>query len=526
MTPNPELGHSTPPAADESRIQWLESVLNAFQERVIATDQYGRVMYCNRSASLAYGLPIEGASGRLITELFPAVEAYPAVQELDPERSNHSWTREVDVNRHDGSRFTTLVSKYPLHDGRGALMGAVYVASDPATARVPADEERQIHKLAAVGRLAVEVAHDFNNILTSIEGFTELLLERLDPLGTLHADALEIRAATQRAVRLTRRLLAYNRKTVAESTTFSVSAVVASLEEMLRRLVRADIQLQLRYESSRGRISGDPMQLEQIVVNLLVNAVDAISNGGRILIGVEDVDVEEPAHGGTVPAGEYVVLTVSDTGCGMTEETASRIFEPFFTTKPIGQGTGIGLSTVRDAVEQFGGCITVFSRPGNGTTFRVFLPRAKSVSASDDHAAPAPGARTILLVEDDYSVRKFLRRGLEQAGYSIIDAAAPSEALFKLDTIAGCGIDLLLADIMLPEMSGAAFARQLRDRYPNVNVLLMSGYDLNDLAHMAGVSDITASLDTTILAKPFTIQQLLWNVQAILCTPGVQPRLE
>ncbi len=382
---------------------------------------------------------------------------------------------------------------------------------DEATSRMKAEtalsakeeEFRQAQKMEAVGRLAGGVAHDFNNLLTAITCYSDLLLVDLKEGDPLRSKVQEIKKAGDRATSLTRQLLAFSRRQVLAPRVFSPNAVVSDMEKMLRRLIGEDIELVTVHDSSIGCVKADLGQFEQVVLNLAVNARDAMPKGGRLTIATAAQYLEEGALQG-LPAGRYAVLSVEDTGCGMDEETRSRIFEPFYTTKE--QGTGLGLSTVYGVVAQSGGQIAVQSEPGCGTTFRIYLPEAKETaeerSVMTASARPATGTETILLVEDEDLVRDLARTILISRGYKVLPAANGGEAVLLCEQYSG-PIHLLVTDVVMPRMSGPDLLERLSPLRPEMKAIFMSGYtDASILRHSA------IDPATPFIQKPFSTEQL------------------
>lgn len=375
---------------------------------------------------------------------------------------------------------------------------------------------RQSQKMEAVGQLAGGIAHDFNNLLTAITGYSDLLLEDLAPNDPRRLDIDEIRAAARRAASLTQQLLAFSRKQVLQPRVLSLNEVVTNAEKLLRRLIGEDIALQTRLDPAIGAIMADPAQLEQVIVNLAVNARDAMPNGGRLVLGTANVtfDAAGAAGDAVVPAGAYVQLTVSDTGMGMDDETKARLFEPFYTTKGPGKGTGLGLSTVYGIVKQSGGFIWVNSEPARGTTFDMCLPRVDAAVEELTTTARAQdvprGTETILLVEDEPALRTVARRALERQGYVVLEAADADTALGLASRHHG-PLDLLVTDVVMPGGSGPELATRLVAARPHVKVLYMSGYTDEAIVHH-GVLEAGVAY----LGKPFSPDDLGRRVRAEL----------
>jgi len=374
-------------------------------------------------------------------------------------------------------------------------------------------------KMEAIGRLAGGVAHDFNNILTAIGGYTDLLLADLPAGDHRRHDVEEIHHAAQRAAGLTHQLLAFSRRQVLQPKVINLNALVPDIEKMLRRLIGEDILFATVLHPRLGNVRADPGQLEQVIVNLAVNARDAMPDGGRLTIETRDVELDEvyATDHPSVKPGRYVMLAVTDTGVGMDEETKARIFEPFFTTKVRGKGTGLGLATVYGIVQQTGGHIWPYSEPGLGTTMRVYLPRVDDPADPIEHTGDAAlgavgGTETILVVEDEAPVRAVTRQLLQRNGYTVLEAADGPAALALVDGEAGGRhIDLLLTDVIMPGMSGRELADQLIARRPNLRVLFMSGYTDDAVVRHGMLEPGLAYLE-----KPFRPPMLLKKVRGVL----------
>ncbi|MBN1346072.1 MAG: PAS domain-containing protein [Phycisphaerae bacterium] len=379
---------------------------------------------------------------------------------------------------------------------------------------------RQSQKLEAIGQLASGVAHDFNNILTAILGNVELSMGELRDAAEANPfliSAMEqIERSAQRATALTRQLLAFSRRQISQPQILNLNRLLADLDKMLRRLITENIVLETITESELRPVLADAGHLEQVVVNLVVNGADAMPDGGRLTIETSNVELDEGylATHAEVAAGSYVLLTVSDTGCGMTPETCERIFEPFFTTKPRGKGTGLGLATAYGIVKQSGGHIAVYSEPGRGTTFKIYLPVTEGLSVAADRAPivaePLGGNETLLLVEDDRSVGELAAQVLRSVGYTVLTASGGKEALLEVARHRE-PIGMLITDVIMPDMNGRQLSQALLIERPGLAVLFISGYTSNVIAHH-GVLDEGVEL----LEKPFTRHQLLARVRAVL----------
>src|SRR5213080_1623524 len=417
------------------------------------------------------------------------------------------WTKQ-------GQRFDVDLVARPLEFAN--RHARLVLARDVSAQRQLEAQLRQSQKMEAVGQLAGGIAHDFNNLLTAILGSTQLLLHNTPVGDARREDAEEIRHAGLRAAELTRQLLAFSRRQVLAPKVLDVNAVVANMDRMLRRLLGEDVELATSRDPAAGTVNADPGQLEQVLLNLAVNARDAMPGGGRLSIGTTRVSLHEEhvERRHRMPAGDYVCLAVADTGVGMDETTQAHLFEPFFTTKEVGKGTGLGLATVYGIVKQSGGYIWVYSEVGHGTTVKVYLPRVPGVAEAPAPAAePKPvrgGDETVLLVEDAAPVRTLARRSLEARGYRVLEAADGPSAL-QLSARHLEGIDILVTDVVMPGMSGRELAERLAPERPSMKVLYTSGYT-DDAMVRQGV----LSAGVAFLQKPFVPDTLARKVREVL----------
>jgi two-component system cell cycle sensor histidine kinase/response regulator CckA len=402
-----------------------------------------------------------------------------------------------------------------VHHRDGGIAAIECIARDVSDRKLLEEQFRQAQKMEAVGRLAGGIAHDFNNLLTVINGYSSLALEELDSADPLYTSIGEVNKAGERAAGLTRQLLAFSRRQVLTVQVLDLNSVVADVDRMLRRVLGEDIQYGTAPAPALHSVRADRGQIEQVIMNLAVNARDAMPDGGRLMIETANVELDEnyAAQHSEVTPGDYVMLAVTDTGHGIDAATLSRIFEPFFTTKPQGRGTGLGLATVYGIVKQSGGSIGVYSEPGQGTTFKIYLPR---VNAPPERVERRPAARqitgsgTVLVVEDEESVRALILTVLKQAGYRILEARDGAEALAICDRHQGT-IHLVITDIVMPEVSGRELAERVKTKRPEVKLLFMSGYTDN-----AMVQQGTLESDMPFLQKPFTPGALAGKVKALL----------
>ncbi|MGD9975392.1 MAG: PAS domain S-box protein [Desulfatirhabdiaceae bacterium] len=421
------------------------------------------------------------------------------------------------VNRHkNGTLYTVETSISPVLDASGRIVNFVAVQHDITEHLRLTAQYQQAQKMESIGRLAGGVAHDFNNMLNVISGYTELALGQLKPEDPITGNLEEVLAAARRSADITRQLLAFARRQTVAPKVLDMNETVEGMLKMLRRLIGEDIDLSWKPGSRLGSVNIDPSQIDQILANLCVNARDAISGVGRLTIETANVRFD-PAycadHAGFVP-GEYVMLAVSDDGCGMNKETLSNLFEPFFTTKEVGQGTGLGLATVYGIVRQNEGFINVYSEPDQGTTFRIYLPRhtekvEQPQNLADEKITSGHG-ETILVVEDEISVLKLAHIILERLGYTVLAAATPADAECLADEHSG-RIHLLITDVVMPFMNGRELAARLQTRHPEIKTLFMSGYTANVIAHH-GVLD----KGVHFMQKPFSRSELAEKVREAL----------
>ena len=426
----------------------------------------------------------------------------------------------TQCRRHDGVLVDVSLSTTAMRNAVGEPVSIVGIYAD-VTARLHLEAElRQAQKMEAVGRLAGGVAHDFNNLLTVITSFSSMILSDADADAPWRADVNEIKLAADRAARLTRQLLVFSRRQVLRPQVIDLNTTVEDLEKMLRRLIGEDVALETRLAADLWPVRVDPGQIEQVVMNLVVNARDAMPDGGRLRITTSNEAVPQSlasAHGGRASAGDYACLVVTDTGSGMSPDVRSHIFEPFFTTKGPGKGTGLGLSTIYGIVQQSDGFIQVESALDVGSTFRIFLPRAEvdiiEVPAPAAQLSAPEHARTVLLVEDDAPVRAAIGAMLRRGGCQVIEAESGEQALGILARDAA-SIHLVLTDLVMPRVSGRDLGRHVRATFPSLPVVYMTGY-----AADAAQGHWALERDAVVLDKPFTTEPLLRAVNEALGRP-------
>jgi len=434
----------------------------------------------------------------------------------DARRTGMGRTVEYRIRHKDG-RWLTLESTASVVRNRDGEVEKLVIVNRDITARKQLEEQLyRSQKMEAIGRLSGGVAHDFNNLLGLMIGYSEALQERIPPDDPYREAVDEIQNAGKRAAALTQQLLAFSRKQVLEPRILNLNTIILDVEKMLRRLLGEDIEMQLVLSPNTCAVKADRSQIEQVVLNLVVNARDATPNGGKLIIETGNWELDRSTvlrHPYVIP-GPYAMLKVTDTGCGMDAELQSHIFEPFFTTKEKGKGTGLGLATAYGVIKQSGGYIWVDSEVGKGTTFRIYLPEVSAAAETipEEKVVPrvAPECRTILIVEDERSLRKLTRKTLSDAGHKVFEAGDASEAL-ELSWKTKVGIDLLLTDVIMPGMSGKKLADIMVTERPGIGVLYMSGYADGEIATHGILEEGTA-----ILRKPFTRDQLMRQVEDVL----------
>jgi len=503
----------------EAAIRFQAQLLNAVQQAVVATDPSGVVIFWNRFAENLYGWTTDEAVGKPIMELTPAPYMRDHGHEIvERTAGGGSWTGEFLVQGKSGKAFPALLTSSPFLDEKGTILGLVGVSIDLTERRSLEEQFRQSQKMDAVGRLAGGIAHDFNNLLTVIRLNTEIIIEGLDPSDPRADDVKQIRSAADRASALTRQLLAFSRKQILQPRVLDLNTVVTSLEPMLRRLIGADISISVS-SGARGYVVADPGQLEQVLVNLVVNARDAMPQGGRITIETMNKELDEnysSEHSPVIP-GRYIALAVGDTGIGMDKDTKEHAFDPFFTTKEAGKGTGLGLATVYGIVNQSGGYVWIESEPGLGSTIKVYLPEVSAAAAftsvgeaSTPAKAAARGSETILLVEDEDAVRSLTGRILVKQGYRVLPAQ-DGRAAMEIATQEEGHIDMVLTDIVMPGINGRALVEKLSGIRPQIKSLYMSGYTDDDIVRRGFVGP-----SKSFLQKPFTSEALIQTVRKVL----------
>jgi PAS domain S-box-containing protein len=494
------------------------ALLESASQAILSIDPAGRIVLANRRTEEIFGYAREELLGARIEILLPESKRASHGRQRDeyfaqPRIRPMGTGLDLAGRRKDGTEFPVEVSLSYIETQDGTF--AIAFVNDTSERKKLEEQLMQAQKMEAVGRLAGGVAHDFNNMLTVIEGYNRMILDELSPLDPLRGCAEEIMKAADRAGALTNQLLAFSRRQVMQPRVMSVNTVIQRTEKMLRRLIGEDIEVRLGLGQDVGNIRADPTHIDQALVNLVVNARDAMPTGGKITIETANVHLDDTyvkTHPGVFP-GDFVMIAVSDTGHGMDAETRRRIFEPFFTTKEKGKGTGLGLATVYGIVKQSGGDIWVYSEKDKGTTFKLYFPRVASSAADAAESAPElqpTGSETVLLVEDEKAVRDLTAKMLQKLGYTVLVAGGGAEAIEIARSFTG-PINVLLTDVVMPSMSGRQVADALSGSRPGMKVLYLSGYTDNTVVHHGVLES-----GVNFLPKPFSREVLAKKLREVL----------
>jgi two-component system cell cycle sensor histidine kinase/response regulator CckA len=512
-------------AALEERTALLKAIFDGTSDAIFMKELDGRYILANDAAAELVGRPLEEIIGKHPRELFDARTVATVIErDRDVLASGHPTTFEDEVTYLKGVTRMIMTTRSPYRDGNGEIKGVVGIARDMSEYRALENRLRQSQKMEAIGTLAGGVAHDFNNILMVINGYSQMLADAMGPQPALRGHLEQIQKAGERAASLTRQLLAFSRKQTIQPEPLNLNDMVEGIEKLLHRLIGENIQVITRAAADLGLTMADAGQIEQVILNLAVNARDAMPEGGKLTLETHNVELTASSTellGGRRP-GRYVELVARDTGVGMDMTVQAHIFEPFFTTKPTGKGTGLGLSTVYGIVEQAGGFITFSSIPGEGTVFHILLPRIDEPVAQKAPVVrtegSARGLETVLLVEDDESVCELVGGILRAKGYKVLSAGRPQDAVALCERHGG-RIDLLLTDVIMPGFSGAELSKRLTAKYPDLRVIFMSGY-IDDLMVREGMN----RHEVSFLQKPFTPSNLAKKVREVLdgAAKGVQ----
>ena len=504
----------------------LQSALDALPEQIAIVNQGGSIVAANAAFRSSVGdRGIAGSSYLTVWQRAFSPDAEDAATVADGIRELHTGERssygvEYSVTRDKEQRWFSLrARRFPDRDER-----LLAIENQDITARKRLEDQlRHSQKMEAIGQLAGGIAHDFNNLLAVIQSYGQFLAQDLEPADPKRSDVEQVLLAAEAAAGLTRQLLAFSRQQVLKPEVLDPNAVISQFEKMLRRVIGEDVEYHAVLDPSIGRVKADAGQLQQILMNLVVNARDAMPSGGKLTLETGNFVLDEEyarVHAG-VGAGEYVAISVTDTGSGMDAETQARIFEPFYTTKGIGKGTGLGLSTVYGIVQQSGGHIWVYSEVGRGTTFRIYFPLIDEPTATARRVLsthPARGSETVLVVEDNDAVRAAICRILRRAGYEVVEAAGAEDAR-AVCAQKGRAIQLLITDVVMPFVSGPELAAELASARPELKVLFMSGYSGNAITRHGVLRE-----GVMFLHKPFTPTSVAHAVREVLAAPRVDPR--
>ncbi len=494
-----------------------DAVIQSSPLAIWAVDLSGNVNLWNRAAEQIFGWKECELIGQPLPVIPPdQAEEYQSWLERFRKGESLSGVERTRVKK-GGAPIEVIIWTAPLRDSAGNIRGTIAIDSDLTQHKLLEAQFRQSQKLEAVGRLAGGVAHDFNNLLTVISGYSELLSSEAQDRPALLDYANEIQYAANRAGALTGQLLAFSRRQISQPRVLDLNEVVTHSMKLLRRVIGEDIEIETHLDPKLGQVKVDPIHIDQVIMNLVVNARDAMAGGGKLTIETanQTLDADYVGRHIGVEPGHYCMLAISDTGTGMDAETRSRLFEPFFTTKEAGKGTGLGLSIVYGIVKQNNGEIMVYSEPGQGTTFKIYLPMvevSEELSAQEARASEFRGTETILLCEDEDAIRRLVHAMLSKQGYRVLNASTPEEAL-RLSTQTAGPIQLLLTDIVMPRSSGFELMKEMREKRPGLKVLYMSGYTDNQVSRSWAIEP-----DTPFIQKPFTAAALTQKVREALGT--------
>ena len=504
----------------EATLHQLRATVEQSPDLVMITNFAGVLEYVNPAFESLTGYSREEVIGQTLGILKSEQQAGEFYEEMwDTVLSGRAFHGVVMNRKKNGETFILEKAITPLHDAEGQITHFISTGRDITDQRRLESELQQAQKMDVVGRLAGGVAHDFNNLLMVISAYAELMLDSLEPENRLRENVGEIVGAARRAADLTRQLLAFGRKQVQSLQSLDLNAVIGEISRMLPRLVGEDIQLVFTPGPNLGKVEADSGQIEQIMMNLAANARDAMPRGGRLTMETANLVLDETCslQHATVPCGDYVLITVTDMGEGIPPEHLPHIFEPFYTTKEEGKGTGLGLATVYGIVKQSAGFVRVWSQPGMGTSFKIYLPRAQAGATRLVPPKVAPdsphGCETVLLVEDESAVRQPTRQFLARNGYTVLEASDGEEALRVSREYCGA-IHIMISDVVMPQMSGPLLAQQLSAERPHMKALFVSGYAENTVLRHGAID-----LSTCFLQKPFGLRTLAQKTREVLDAP-------
>jgi len=500
-------------AALRETSQTLRTLIDASPVAIMSLDPAGRVTVWNRAAERMFGWSDREVLGQPLPTV-PEDKRAEFEAALERNRRGEATIYATQRKRKDGSLVNVLTSTASIFDSEGRVAATMAIFADITEQKHLEEQLRQAVKMEGIGRLAGGIAHDFNNLLTVIAGRTYLLMSQLPAGHAMRRDLELIEQTGERAVALTKQLLAFSRKQILAPVVLDLNNVVTSMKQLLERVLAEDIDLIIDLDPSLGRVLADQGQLEQVILNMAVNSRDAMPDGGQLVLETSNMEVDDTylrQHVDLHP-GSYVTLAVTDTGTGMAPETVAQIFEPFFTTKEVGRGTGLGLATAYGIVKQSNGHITVYSEPGHGTTFRIYLPKAGgdvAAAVAVETSTPS-GTETVLLVEDDLNLRKLADELLRQQGYIVLEAEDAPDAIRIADQYSGT-IHLVITDVVMPKMNGRTLARVIHEHRPDAKVLYMSGYTGDAIVHHGVLEP-----GTPFLEKPFTPGTLSRKIRQVL----------
>jgi PAS domain S-box-containing protein len=500
----------------EDEMTILAQALRCISESVCVTDLDNNIIFVNDAFLKTYGYERKELMGKHISIVRSAGESEEAYKDILPESLKGGWKGEVINKKKDGTEFPVHLSTAVIYEQSGYPVALIGVATDISDRKHLETQLQQSQKLEAIGKLAGGVAHDFNNLLTVIQGYSELLLAKININDPIAEQIKQINHAASRAESLTRQLLAFSRKQIMQPRIIDLNSLVEGMRDMLQRLIGADIEFSINFSKNLGKIKADRGQIEQVIMNLAVNARDAMKQGGKLSIESKNVVLDEnfSKNYPEAEAGRYVCLSLTDTGFGMDEETQAHIFEPFFTTKDKGEGTGLGLATVYGIIKQSGGYIYVDSELTRGTKFNIYFPRVDGPIDSDKKAAVTDdkltGHETILVVEDQDEVRQLILESLKFYGYNVMESPHGGSALLTCERNPG-KIDLIISDLVMPQMNGQELVKRLGPLQPQMKVMFISGYSEEVFSERH-----TLDPDILFIQKPFTPLEMLRKVREVL----------